>query len=56
MGAPEAHEVCHEIVMVARSERIISMQNGSHRPICNALKRGVESKTSITLQNPIVFS
>jgi hypothetical protein len=33
---------CHEIVMVARSERITSRQNGSNRSICNPLKRGVE--------------
>ena len=33
---------CHEIVMVARSERIVSKQNGSNRLICNPLKRGVQ--------------
>jgi hypothetical protein len=33
---------CHEIVMVARPKRIISKQNGSNRPICNPLKRGIE--------------
>jgi hypothetical protein len=33
---------CHEIVMVARSERIISEQNGSNRSSCNTLKRGIE--------------
>src|ERR1700674_1273418 len=28
---------CHEIVIVVRSERIISKQNGSNRLICNPL-------------------
>jgi hypothetical protein len=32
----------NEIVMVERSERIVSKQNGSNRLICNPLKRGVE--------------
>jgi len=33
---------CNEIVMVARSERIVSRRNGSNRVICSPLKRGVE--------------
>ena len=33
---------CNEIVMVARSKRIVSKQNGSNRLICNPFKRGVE--------------
>ena len=37
-GCPD----CHEIVMVARSERIISKQNGSNRLICKTLKGGIE--------------
>jgi len=31
-----------EIVMVARSERIVTKQNGSNQLICNPLKKGVE--------------
>jgi hypothetical protein len=33
---------CHEIVMVARSERVITKQKGSNQLICNPLKRGIE--------------
>ena len=40
--ARQSPGTCHEIVMVARSERIVSKQNGSNRMICNPLKRGVE--------------
>jgi hypothetical protein len=40
--ARQSPGTCHEIVMVARSERIVSKQNGSNQLICNPLKRGVE--------------
>jgi hypothetical protein len=43
---------CNEIVMVARSELIVSKQNGSDQLICNLLKRGVEHKVSQMAQNP----
>src|SRR6185437_2068728 len=36
------HPVCNEIVMVVRSERIVSEQNGSNRLTCNPVKRGIE--------------
>ena len=35
------HPHCNEIVMVVRLRPIISKQNGSNRPPCNRLKRGV---------------
>jgi hypothetical protein len=38
--------------MVARSELIVSKQNGSDQLICNLLKRGVEYKVSQMVQNP----
>jgi len=47
-----ARSDCHEIVMVARSERIISKQNGSNRPSCKTLGRGIEWKILLTVQNP----
>ena len=46
---------CHEIVMVAQTERIISKQNGSNRLICNALRNIVKYKIFITVQNPLVY-
>jgi hypothetical protein len=46
---------CNEIVMVARSERIVSKQNGSNRLICNPLQRGVEYKILQTVQNSPVY-
>lgn len=39
--ARESPETCHEI-LVARSEPIVSRQNGSNRMICDPLKRGLE--------------
>jgi hypothetical protein len=35
---------CHEIVMVVRSERVVSKQNGSNRPICIPLKKGIRNR------------
>jgi hypothetical protein len=52
---PDSCPDCHEIVIVARSERIVSKQNGSNRLICNPLKRGVEYKLFQTVQNPPVY-
>jgi hypothetical protein len=47
---------CNEIVMVARSERIVSRQNGSNRPICNPLKRGVEQNIFQTVQTHVCIA
>jgi hypothetical protein len=33
---------CHEIVIVARTKRIKTRQNGLNRPIWNPLQRGVK--------------
>ena len=52
---PATCQACHEIVMVARSERIIREQNGSSRSFCNPLRRGIEWKIFITVQNPLVY-
>jgi hypothetical protein len=41
-SARQSPRAYHEIVAVARSERIVSKQNGLNRLICNPLKRGVE--------------
>jgi len=46
---------CHEIVMVVRSERIISKQKGSNRLICNPLRNIVKQKIFLTVQNPLVY-